>query len=85
MNSRQKRVFALLHLAQVKGREPRLNLLSWMTCRNITSSNDLTDIELSMVIDMLERWKDEKTLVKRAMEYGMTNEYANEDEYDDGF
>ena len=80
MNSKQKRIFALLHVARVKNREQRMNLMSWIVCRNITTSNDLSDAELSMIIDVLEQWKADNKLADMAIQYGLTNEYANEDE-----
>jgi hypothetical protein len=67
ISSNQKRVFRLLHLAGVKDRAQRLRLLSWMACREVSSSNDLSEVELKMCAEILEKWKADGVLADQAL------------------
>ena len=68
----QKRLFALLHQGKVKSRNQRLTLLSWMTCRDeLTSTNELSEAELKMCAEILEKWKAEGTLEQQCIQYGL--------------
>lgn len=50
-------MFALIHQAGVDNRDARLTLMSEITHRSISSTNDLTEIEVQAIVDVLDYWK----------------------------
>ncbi len=54
---RTKRVFALLREAKLEDRDARLRLFSWVICRQITTTNDLSHYELEAIVSCLATWQ----------------------------
>lgn len=51
-----RKLFALLNKAGITDRQQRLQFCGWMIGRNITSSSDLTPIELDEITTQLWKW-----------------------------
>jgi len=68
-------MFALLGEARVTAREERLNLFRWI-CQDprVDSTNDLSEEEIKMIADLLNKWKGMGELESRAREH--TGPYA---------
>ena len=67
---RSRRVYALLREAKITDREARLNLFRWIVHDpTISSTNDLSHLEMGLIIEVLETWKRDKELVQRAHEH----------------
>ena len=67
---RSRHVFALLREAGISEREQRLNLFRWIVADpTISSTNDLSEPELAMIADLLDKWKRQNELVERTHEH----------------
>lgn len=62
----RRRLFALLHRANITGRDERLALLTAILHRPVDSTADLTDIELRATVDVLSYWDRLNELPTRA-------------------
>jgi hypothetical protein len=66
---RTKRVFALLREGKIHDRDARLRLFSWITFREVTTTNDLSTHEIDMIINVLDTWHKAGELAARVDQY----------------
>lgn len=66
---RTKRVFALLQEAELTDRNARLRLFSWITYRNITTTNDLSHFEMEAIVNCLSTWQKSGDLQHNTQKY----------------
>ena len=69
---RTKRVFALLREAGLADREARLRLFSWITWRDITTTNDLSHFEMEAIVNCLTTWQKSGDLQHNTQRYSAT-------------
>lgn len=61
-----RKVFALYKAAHMQSREQRLTLMSWILCRQVTSTDDCDHIDLQAIADTLGYWQRMGELESRA-------------------
>jgi hypothetical protein len=65
-----RKVFALLGAARVTNRDERLNLMRWILHDpSVMSTNDLSEPEIKMVADLLEKWQRDGELEAQARQH----------------
>lgn len=62
---RVRQMFALLRHAGVADRQDRLQLMSAVLSKPVTSTNDMNEIEVQAVVDTLDYWKRSGDIVER--------------------